>query len=164
VSAPWLTSAWCSGPSGPDLDVEELTTVDGNRWSRRGERTIYLAGDPGVALAELGRHWDEGKRDVHIWRMRLSLDAAVDLRTETARATFGLPEDPAWILDTERCRALASALRADARYDGMIVPSAAFLDDRARWNAVVFVERAWRPLSLIIKVEGRAITFGPAAD
>jgi len=125
-------------------------TTDGNRWSHAGQPTIYLAGDPGVALAELGRHWREREGEVQIWGMRLALRAVVDLRAGAVRAQLGLPADLTWVLDAERCQSVAQRLRSSERYDGLIVPSAAFLDDASSWNAVVFVERVRPSLSLVV--------------
>ena len=37
-------------------NIDRLISTTGGRWSRPGQPTIYLAADPGVALAEFGRH------------------------------------------------------------------------------------------------------------
>jgi RES domain-containing protein len=140
---PLVTTAWCSGPLADVLDVEALVTTDANRWSDAGEPTLYLASDPGVALAEVGRHWEPGATRQALWRMDVRFGDAVDLRRSEARAAAGIPDDPRWYLDRERCRDLARRLRA-AGCDGLIVPSVAFLDDLSRWNAVVFVDRGER--------------------
>lgn len=139
-AAPFSFVAVCSGPIGDDFDVANLVSTDANRWSARGEPTLYLAGDLGVALAEVGRHWREGFSGVGLWQVRLALDAAVDLRRPQVRSAAGLPDDPCWILERDRCRELATRLRVQG-CDGMLVPSVAFLDDLQRWNAVVFVDR-----------------------
>jgi RES domain-containing protein len=131
--------------------------MDLNRWSRHGEPTIYLAGDPGVAVAELGRHWDEQESDIAVWSSHLSLKAAVDLRDPEVCATLDLPESPTWSLDKERCQAVASRLRSDRLHDGLIVPSVAFIDDPGRWNAVVFVERLSADLEDAIRVRARDV-------
>jgi len=103
-----------------------------------------------VALAELGRHWREREGEVQIWGLRLTLGAVVDLREGAVRAQLGLPGDLTWVLDAEWCRSVAQRLRSSERYDGLIVPSAAFLDDADSWNAVVFVERVRPSLSLVV--------------
>jgi len=157
ASAPWRAPAWCTGPNGVDLDVARLATTEGNRWSGPGEPTIYLAGDPGVALAECGRHWDARQRDAEFWCVRLDLKAAVDLRDDATRVWLGLPDVVDWVLDAHTCRAVAGLLRASARYDGLIVPSAAFLDDATRWNAVVFLEHSESSLSTVIRTERKAM-------
>ena len=157
ASAPWRAAAWSTGTGGTDLDASTLATTDGNRWSGPGEPTIYLAGDPGVALAEFGRHWSPHQDETHFWCVHLELAQAIDLRDDATRVWLGLPDDVAWVLDAYTCRAVAALLRASARYDGLIVPSAAFLDDAARWNAVVFVEHLQPGLPDVIRTEGKAM-------
>ena len=144
-SAPVLSS----GPASDRFDVHRLVTTDGNRWSGPGEPTLYFAGDPGVALAEVGRHWDPGSGRQALWEAQLTLSAAVDLRREEVRSAAGVPQDPRWFLDRGRCRDLAIRFRK-AGCDGLIVPSVAFLDDLDRWNAVVFVDRA-EPLDVVVR-------------
>ena len=158
--------AWCTGPDDPALDVASLTTTDANRWSRPGEPTIYLAGDPGVALAELGRHWEEQEASIALWSADLSLAAAADLRDPRLRATLGLPSDPTWVLDPERCRMVAARLRSDGRHDGLLVPSVAFLDAGSRWNAVVFVEFHRADLADVVRVRARdvLVTRSPSEE
>jgi hypothetical protein len=108
-----------------------------------------------VALAELGRHWEEQQDATAVWSVTLSLGAAADLRDPTVRSSLGLPGDLTWILDKERCHAVATRLRSDGTHDGLVVPSVAFLDDPGRWNAVVFVDRQTRPLDAVIRAESR---------
>jgi len=160
-AAPVSARACCTGPPGPRLDVGSLTSTDANRWSRDGEPTIYLAGDPGVALAELGRHWEEQQGVIAVWSVTLSLGAVADLRDRTVRSRLGLPDDPIWILDKERCHSVAARLRSDGMHDGLIVPSVAFLDDPGRWNAVVFVDRQTRPLDAVIRADSQVIHLAP---
>jgi RES domain-containing protein len=141
TAVPLSTLAFCTGPAGSSLDVTTLTSTDANRWSEDGEPTIYLAGDPGVAVAELGRHWGEQDGEMAIWSLTLGLDGAADLRDPVVRSSLRVPDDPRWILDKKRCHELASRLRSSGPQDGLVVPSVAFLDDTSRWNAVVFVDR-----------------------
>ena len=116
---------------------------------------MYLAGDPGVALAELGRHWEEQGDDIALWSVDLALAAAADLRDPRLRAIVDVPSDPTWVLDTERCRMLAARLRSDGRHDGLIVPSVAFMDAPERWNSVVFVECHPADLADVVRVRAR---------
>lgn len=153
-ASPLSVSACSTGPAGTRPDPETLVTRGTNRWSREGEPTIYLASDPGVALAELGRHWDEQSGDVAVWTVTLELAAAADLRDASVRARLGVPDDPSWIFDVERCQSLASRVREAGTHDGIVVPSVAMLDDPARWNAVVFVDRLPRTLADAVAVEG----------
>jgi RES domain-containing protein len=130
------------------FDADALVTAEkGNRWNAPGEPTAYLAGDPGVALIERGRHLaTEGPVELLVWRLRVVLDGVLDLRSDDTRHALGLVE-PCWVLDRERCRQLGSALRGTNWCRGMLVPSAGIPDAIDRWNLVVFVERLSRPLA-----------------
>src|SRR4029079_1804410 len=100
--------ACCTAPTDPNLDSRSLITTHANRWSSEGEPTIYLASDPGVGLAELGRHWQEQRDECYVWSVLLILGAAADLRDRGVRSALGLPDEPTWVLDPDRCSALAS--------------------------------------------------------
>jgi RES domain-containing protein len=158
---PWSDEAFCTGPRDQPLDLRLLVTREGNRWSGNDEPTVYLAGDPGVAMAELGRHWGERDAPAAVWSLRVDLAAVIDLREPAAQRSLGLPDDPAWILDVEGCRAMASGLRERGDCDGIIVPSAAVVDDPARWNAVIFVERLRTDIEAAIQVEAMLLEVSP---
>lgn len=143
LGVPFTAAAVCSGPVTEHLDVAALVTTDANRWSVSGEPTLYVAGDVGVALAEVGRHWKPESGPICLWDVRLELAAAVDLRSPDVRSAAGVPDEPHWFLDRGHCQALASRVRQGG-VDGLIVPSVAFLDDFQRWNAVVFADQAAR--------------------
>jgi hypothetical protein len=160
TAAPLSLSASCTAPTEPGLDSRSLITTHANRWSSEGEPTIYLASDPGVGLAELGRHWQEQPDECSVWSVLLTLEAAADLRDPGVRSALGLPDDPMWVLDPDRCSALASRLRSEGGHDGMVVPSVAFLDDPGRWNAVVFVDRLRRPVAEAVRVESGVLRVG----
>jgi RES domain-containing protein len=153
-------SACCTAPTDPNVDSRSLISTHANRWSAEGEPTIYLASDAGVGLAELGRHWDEQPDECSVWSVRVTLGAAADLRDPAIRAGLGLPDDPTWVLDLDRCSGLASRLRSERAHDGMVVPSVAFLDDPGRWNVVVFVDRLTRPLGEAVCVESAVLRVG----
>jgi RES domain-containing protein len=76
-------------------DPQGLITIDGNRWSRPGEPTIYLAGDIGVALAEFARHLPDGSvaGPGWLWTIDVEIDAAVDLQRQSVRSRLSIPED-----------------------------------------------------------------------
>jgi RES domain-containing protein len=148
---PFAATAVCSGPVVERLDVDRIVSSSGNRWSADGEPTLYLAGDAGIALAEVGRHWSPDDGPSRLWQVRVDLAAAIDLRDEATRTAVGVPTDPGWFLDRERCQEVGSRLRGLPRCDGLIVPSVAFLDDRSRWNAVVFIDRLTVPLGQAVR-------------
>jgi hypothetical protein len=125
----------------PTWDIGRIITTEEGRWNRAGQPTLYFATDPGVALAELGRHApSDGPPAVSsLWTLRLSLDEVSDLR----RA----PDDV--VLNQEQCRGLADELRR-LGIPGLVVPSVAFLDNRDRFNVVIFAEILGAGLSDVI--------------
>ncbi len=144
--------AWSTGPCGVRLSADTLVTTDSNRWSELGEPTLYLAGDLGVVHAEHGRHWKEPVQPVCIWRLRVSLTDVIDIRSTEVRERLGLPDDPAWILDRDRSRAVARALRRLGSVEALLVPSAAFVDRPEHGNLVVFADRLRRSLTAAVAV------------
>lgn len=122
--------------------LERLIDTDGGRWSRSDEATIYLASDPGVALAEFGRHvpGNGARVDGALWTVDVALEDIVDLR-DTSDVD---------LLDQGRCRAIAAAWRR-AGVPGLIVPSVAFLDHPDRFNLVVFPDLLGSRLSDVIR-------------
>ena len=138
----------CVPDNGP-VELDALVSSDGHddRWNRPGQPTLYLALDPGVALAEAGRHQpaSAGREPACQRLLRLDVDAAdlVDLRDPASLAALGIDRGPFDFLDREWARAVASRLRLrSGSVAGLIVPSAAFLDDPSRGNLVLFMERA----------------------
>lgn len=133
----------------------DLVTTEGNRWSRPGQPTIYLAGDAALALAEFARHATrESAPAGSVWEVSVRLAAVADLRAEVLHSPLGSPGSAAGALDHDACRALADKIRATGSYEAMLVPSVAMLDRADRWNVVVFVERLRGGLD-------RALTIGP---
>jgi RES domain-containing protein len=71
----------------PVTDFRLAGSGDGNRWNSPGQRTLYLAIDPAVALAEWARHLQasfDPRTDPalrrHMYRLRVELSAVLDLR------------------------------------------------------------------------------------
>ena len=122
--------------------LERLIDTDGGRWSRSDERTIYLASDPGVALAEFGRHVPRkgATVDGSLWTVEVALDDVIDLRDTRDDS----------LLDQRRCRAIAADWR-EAGVPGLIVPSVAFLDHPDRFNLLVFPDLLGARLSDVIR-------------
>ena len=137
----------------PAWEIDRLITNENGRWNRAGQATIYFATDPGVALAELGRHASkEGPPPMaSVWTVRLSLEEVADLR--------GLPDDV--VLDQERTHALADELR-NLGLPGLLVPSVAFLDDRDRFNVVIFAEIPGARLSEVIEAPRLLAAIAPS--
>lgn len=135
-------AAYCYAPESAGLDIPALAIADEpERWSDAGAPAIYLACDPGVLMAEWGRHLgsDKGTR-AGLWRVQYRLRRGLDLRRRDVRARLGVPEDPSWFLDADGCRDLAATLRYRDGADGLLVPSVAFLDQPQRGNVVLFID------------------------
>jgi RES domain-containing protein len=144
----WDQPLYCHAPADAPFDPGALTSAgDGSdRWSREGELTAYLAGDAGVALAELARHHPPGGTRVERRIMRLQprprgVSGLVDLRDPAILRALGVREDPVRFLGAEAARGVAAQVRLDARHRGIIVPSMAFLDHLDRPNVVLFGDR-----------------------
>jgi RES domain-containing protein len=132
------------------LDFRYAGSGDSNRWNVPDQPTLYLASDPGVVIAEWGRHISprfeaelnedlSSHRDVYSLKVRL--DRVVDIRVpETAERVF-LKERHCDVLDLEKTRTAAIVIRLQTDAQAMLVPSVAFLDDPSRWNLVVFLEK-----------------------
>ncbi|HKG56724.1 MAG TPA: RES family NAD+ phosphorylase [Candidatus Limnocylindrales bacterium] len=137
--------AYCHVPADEPIRLERLVSADGSddRWNRPGEPTLYLACDLAIAVAELGRHADLYPGMPPYRRRLLALSVAVDdladLRRDEVRAAVGI--DVAQLRDRDVARDVAERLRREPDCNGLIVPSVAFLDDPARGNLVVFMDR-----------------------
>jgi RES domain-containing protein len=158
LTVPLVARAYCHGPADRAFDVAALISAGGNdRWNERGEPTLYLAGDLGVALVEFGRHLETAAEAVSaredaaetartIWAVDVGLSRVADLRDPTIRSLLNLRDDPGWLLDRRRCRELGSAARATGDVEALIVPSAGFADRPERSNVVVFADCLANPL------------------
>lgn len=135
-------TGFCHAPSGP-FDLERLPGRGGERWNDAGAVTAYLALRPSVLLAEWARHLDPGglPPDTQCWSVDVRLEDVVDLRDASIRGALGLPVDLAWVLDTAQTRDVAATLRYLHRVSGLIVPSAAFLDQPHLGSVVAFLDR-----------------------
>jgi hypothetical protein len=132
----------CRPDDVPRTSALDLRSDRPNRWNGEGEPTIYLSGDPGLALIESGRHPDDLQQTSHLLRVELRLLRALDLRRHAVREALNLPLDNEWILDRDRTRAIAGQVRRTGACDGLLAPSAGALDQGQRWNAVVFADDA----------------------
>lgn len=87
-----------------------------NRWNGPGEPTLYLAGDPGIMIAEWGRHFpsvfDEGLLPVAVERSVFGLwlrwQYVVDLRNPAAVRHV---DASSWFLDRNLARVVARQMR-----------------------------------------------------
>lgn len=139
--------AFCHLPADDPFDVERLVSVgERERWTAADEPAVYLAGDVGVALAELGRHApalppDRRIERRRIVRVRVSLERVLDLTRRETLEALRVSGAPWAFTDPARAREIAAAARASGDCDAILVPSVAFLDQADRWNVVIFADR-----------------------
>ena len=127
----------------PDLPADstlDLISDKPNRWNAEGEPTIYVSGDPGLALIECGRHPSDLGDGVRLFEMDLRIPRAIDLRDAASRAELSLPGDLHWVLHRDRTQDVGRSLRRSGRCDALIVPSAGAIDRLERYNVVVFAD------------------------
>jgi RES domain-containing protein len=141
LTKPVRGTTWaCRGGELASSSAVDLISDKPNRWNGEGEPTIYLSGDPALALVESGRHPDDFEAHSRLVEVDLDMPRMIDLRDDAVRRRLDLPEDAAWILDRGKTRAVADAIRTSGAADGMLVPSAGAIDQPDRWNAVVFAD------------------------
>lgn len=159
--SPWIGSAFRhirANASRHILDFQYAGAFAGNRWNEQGDPTLYLAGDPGVLVAEWGRQLHGSLSsdligqtvEREVYRLYLRLDRVLDLRDRETSESLGIMDGLHQFTDRIVARATAARIRASG-VQAMLVPSIAFLDDPSRWNLVVFLEalpdntQAWIP-------------------
>jgi RES domain-containing protein len=141
LAGPLRAGVWaCRGESLPSGSSLDLISDKPNRWNTEHEATIYLSGDPGLALLESGRHPDDLEDRMRLLEVDIRIPRAVDIRDHEARAELSLPGDLDWVLDHDRTREVAYSLRLSGKCDALIVPSAGALDQPERFNLVIFAD------------------------
>jgi RES domain-containing protein len=149
---PWAGATFRHVPAQTPFDPLDFRFAglsDTNRWNRRGQRTLYLAGDRGVAVAEFARHMHEDRSpflaeaitERRIYRVDVTFDRTLDLRDPGLIEHLSIDNSPACFLDRSVAGAVADFLRATTPVQALIVPSVAFLDDSSRFVFVCFLER-----------------------
>ena len=146
---PWEGTAHRHIPADAAYDVRDLRFAgrrgDG-RWHWRGQPTLYLATDAGVAIAEFARHvaLDRGGDLVParraVYRLGVRLARTVDLRDPAVLRLIGRDDAPECWLDERIARAVATFFRDSLGVEALLVPSVAHLDDADRFNLVCFLE------------------------
>ena len=126
-----------------ELDVDGLSEQPNGRWNRPDDPTLYLAGDPGVALSELARHLPPDERGAtrDLLRIELQVERLVDVRSPSVCDRLGVSGAPFCLLDREHAESIASRLRDTGEVEALLVPPMAFLEQAERWNLVGFVDR-----------------------
>jgi RES domain-containing protein len=139
---PVAGEVYCHAPADRPFQLEALARPDdgADRWSSPGTSTIYLAGDPLVALAEFARHGDAARPDDRrIVRLRLGPTPVLDLRRPAVVTAIGVDPERCGA-DREEARWLSAVVRETALCSGLVVPSMAFRDEPERFNVVLFAE------------------------
>jgi RES domain-containing protein len=146
---PWAGTAYRHIPADAGYDIRDLRFAgrrsDG-RWHWRGQPTLYLASDAGVAIGEFARHLavDRGGAVVParrtVYELGVRIDRVIDLRDPTVLQLIGRDDAPGCWLDPRIARAVATFFRDALEVQSMIVPSVVHLDDPGRFNVVVFLE------------------------
>jgi RES domain-containing protein len=147
--APWEGTSYRHIPADARYDVRDLRWAgrrsDG-RWHWRGQPTLYLATDAGVAIAEFARHLalDRGGAVLParraVYQLGVRLQRTIDLRDPRVLALIGRDDAPRCWLDERIARAVATFFRDAIRVEALLVPSVAHLDDMTRSNVVCFLE------------------------
>jgi RES domain-containing protein len=161
---PWTGDTFRHIPAGARYDILDFRragAATSNRWNAKGEPTLYLAGDRGVAIAEFARHLAADRPPAvfsgvvrrRLYRLRVRLDLVLDLRHRDVWDALSLHDAPRCFLDRPFARATAQFLRVTSSVQAMRVPSMAFLDDLDRWNLIVFLEKLPAdPASFVLEV------------
>jgi RES domain-containing protein len=148
----WSGTALRHIPTGSPFDVLDFRYAGRgaeNRWNVPGTPTLYLAGDEGVLLAEWGRHFDVSRTarlqqmtvERSTFALAVSVDRALDLRSDAVCRILCLEDAPICFSDTEVVRATAEFVRRTTEAQALLVPSMGFLDDLSRWCLVLFLEK-----------------------
>jgi RES domain-containing protein len=145
---PWSGAAYRHIPADGGHDIRDLRYAgrrgDG-RWHWRGQPTLYLAADAGVAIAEFARHLALDRGDLvparrAVYRLEVRLERTVDLRDPRVLALIGRDDAPGCWLDERIARAVGTFFRDAVRVEAILVPSVAHLDAPDRFNVVCFLE------------------------
>jgi RES domain-containing protein len=134
----------CHVPMDVPFSYDALARPDDgrDRWGASGTRTVYLAGDAGVALAEYARHRQVGSPGDSrcLCSFLIQAVSVLDLRASEVMRLLGRSATGPGFLDRQEARAVSGAVRDAGVCQGLIVPSMAYLDRPERFNLVLFVE------------------------
>ena len=154
AAEPFGGLVYCHAPVGVPFSFAALGRRDDgrDRWGTSGQRTVDLAADPAVALAEYARRRDPGAPadERRLMRLRLRAVTVVDLRRGSVAVALGLPPGSRHLADREVARRVSRTVREADVCEGMIVPSMAFLERADRFNVVLFCERLGADLETIL--------------
>lgn len=161
--APWSGDALRHIPADSPygvLDVRFAGLGPECRWNEPGIPTLYLAGDDGVLIAEWGRHFAVNRTPAlqsqtlerAVFRLTLAVERVIDLRDPAVWRDLSLDDAPVCFLDVAVARATATFIRRTTAAQGIVVPSAGFLDRLDRWCLVLFLEKLPEPAAFVTAV------------
>jgi RES domain-containing protein len=146
---PWRGTAYRHIPADGGYDIRDLRFAgrrSAGRWHWQGQRTLYLASDASVAIAEFARHLadDRGGRVSParraVYELGVRLERVVDVRDRRVLRFIGRDDAPECWLDVRIARAVGTFFRDALRVEAILVPSVAHLDANDRFNLVCFLE------------------------
>jgi len=150
----WSGTAYRHLPETVTKDADVLNfsyagRASDNRWNVKGQPTLYLAGDMGVALAEWSRHFVENTNPALVtvpvrrtaWRLTLDIPRVLDVRESAVWTSLSLTDAPHCFLDLATAQTVGGYLRRIMDAQALLVPSVAMLDKSLRWNLVLFLDK-----------------------
>ncbi len=130
-------------PQNDPLDSSFSALSDDNRWNKRGQPTLYLAGDVGVVAGEWARHVttvalpqdvERKAKPRRIWEIDLRVDRTIDLRDPAVWDVLSLLDAPSCFASISFCQNIATNLRQTTQTQAVLAPSMAFTDQLDRWS------------------------------
>src|SRR3954452_16533392 len=122
---------YCHAPADRRFEVRRLARPDDghDRWGSPACRTVFLASDPGLAIAEYARHREPSAPadERRIVAVTLTAVSVLDLRRGEPRERVERSGGRG-LLERATARAIAARIRQAELCQGLIVPSMAFLD------------------------------------
>src|SRR5215218_411028 len=124
---PWGGQVYCHAPADQPFNLAVLGRPDDGheRWGTSGSRTVFLASDPAIAIAEYARHRRPGAPadERRVMGMRLRAVTMLDLRRSRVADALGISSPSRHVGDREIARRVASDVRETGLCQAMIVPS-----------------------------------------
>lgn len=121
---PWTGAAYRHLPEtvrkrADVLNFSHAGRASDNRWNAKGQPTLYLANDTGIALAEWSRHFARNTNPLlatvlvrrTLWRLTLTLPRVLDLRDPETWTALSLTDAPHCFLDLTISRAVSDYVR-----------------------------------------------------
>ena len=125
----------------PLIRLLPASDADADLWRLTREVAGILRGIPWVLIGGQMVALIEAEHGASVGRATGDVDTLLDVRDPAASASIGLSKIDDWIGEIDRTQATARYVRQHADVQGLLVPSMGFLDDAARWNVVVYLDR-----------------------